>query len=214
MPAPPVSLSNDLIRRALRPYQFEVTDRLAAAVRCYIEILLFWNQNVNMTAVTNPAEILSRHFGESMFAAAAVPLQKGRLADVGSGAGFPGLALKLVAPELHLLLIESNAKKAAFLAEVVRRLELSSVEIMRQRYEELQQKAPDLDFVTARALGDFDRLLNWSRRSMGPEGFVILWLGSEDAATVSSMAGWKWRQQIPIPGSKKRVLLIGNPASS
>src|SRR3989441_8532941 len=94
-----------------------------------------------------------------MFAAAKFSILKGRLADVGSGAGFPGLALKIIRPELHVTLIEANAKKSAFLAEVVRDLGLNEVDVVRARYEDLPLGAIQADFIAARAVGDLQQLL-------------------------------------------------------
>jgi 16S rRNA (guanine527-N7)-methyltransferase len=126
-------------------------------------VLLAWNEKVNLTAIRDPLEVLYRHFCECMYAAVAVPLQAGRLADVGSGAGFPGLALKIVRPELQVFLIESNVKKATFLAEVVRELQLADTRVLVSRYEELGEEITPLDFVCSRALGEFDKFLSWAR---------------------------------------------------
>ena len=86
------------------------TQEQAEKVAQYMQLLLEWNQSFSLTSVTNPSEILSRHFGESMFATSIVPIRQGRLADVGSGAGFPGLAIKIMRPELDVVLIEPNKK--------------------------------------------------------------------------------------------------------
>ena len=202
---------DDRVRAALEPFRVAVAPAQIHAMRRYANLLLQWNQNVNLTSVTRPVEILERHFGESMFAASAVPLEGGRLADVGSGAGFPGLALKIIRPELDLVLIEPNLKKSAFLAEVARVLELRGVEILRGRFEELQRLTPPADFITARAVGDLARLLRWSRRVLAEYGCVILWLGAEDAQELSQFPGWQWREPIPMPNSRRRILLIGQP---
>src|SRR5881275_2887369 len=111
-----------VIRRALLEFKIPSFDDQVLQIQQYIRILLVWNEKVNLTAIRDPLEILYRHFCESMFAAVAVPLVAGRLADVGSGGGFPGLPLRIFRPELQVLLIESNIKKATFLAEVVREL--------------------------------------------------------------------------------------------
>ena len=95
---------------------------LCERIRTYISLLLRWNQSISLTTVTNSDEILRFHFGESLFAASAFSLENGRLADVGSGAGFPGLPLAMLLPDLNVTLIESNAKKFTFLSEVVREL--------------------------------------------------------------------------------------------
>src|ERR1700674_1377292 len=113
----PVVLSAETIRRALGEFQLQVNEQQIIYIQRYMKLLLKWNEKINLTAIRDPLEILYRHFCESMFAAAAVPLEGGRLADVGSGAGFPGLPLKIIRAELEVFLVESNAKKATFLAE-------------------------------------------------------------------------------------------------
>src|SRR5690348_17219107 len=118
-------LSPELIEKAMREFQVQLTSEQVSLVQRYMAMLLAWNEKINLTAIRDPVEVLYRHFCESMYAAVALPLQAGRLADVGSGAGFPGLALKIARPELQVSLIESNVKKATFLAEVVRELGLS-----------------------------------------------------------------------------------------
>src|ERR1700720_4422526 len=92
----PNPLSADIIDKALREFQVQLTPEQLSIVQRYITMLLAWNEKVNLTAIRDPLEILYRHFCESMYAATAVPLQNGRLADVGSGGGFPGLPLKIM----------------------------------------------------------------------------------------------------------------------
>jgi len=186
----------------------------AEAIQLYVSLLLQWNQKLNLTSLRDPAEILQRHFGECMFAASAVPISGGRLADVGSGAGFPGLALKIACPELEVVLVEANVKKSAFLLEVVRSLNVDGVEVVRSRMEDLSVRAGFAGFVSARAVGNFDRILRWARKALSGEGQVLLWLGAADAEEVSSRHGWGWREPIEIPGSHRRVLLIGRPSPS
>src|ERR1700758_5053076 len=123
-------LSAELISKALREFQLEATREQVAAIQQYMAMLLAWNEKVNLTAIRDPVEVLYRHFCESMYAVAALPSLKGRLADVGSGAGFPGLALKIACPTLQVFLIESNVKKATFLAEAVRELELTDTRVL------------------------------------------------------------------------------------
>jgi len=112
-----------------------------------------------------------------MYAAVAVPLHGGRLADVGSGGGFPGLALKIIRPELQLFLIESNVKKATFLAEVVRDLAIADARVLVSRYEELGEEITPVDFVCSRALGEFEKFLNWAGSERVAASQVILWAG-------------------------------------
>jgi len=204
----PLSLA--LIQSHLEPYGIKVTPELAEAIQAYTQLLLLWNQKINLSSVTNPSEILRRHFGESMFAAHAVPVRGGRLADVGSGAGFPGLALKLACPALEATLIEPNGKKATFLAEVCRRLELSNVDIRRGRIEEIERSEVTFDYVSSRAVGQTARLLAWASRNLTGHGQVVLWLGEKDAQRITLNPGWNWKPPIAIPLSLHRVLLVGS----
>src|SRR6266851_4803807 len=138
-PAPP---SVAVIRRALGEFKLPAYDDQVLQIQQYIKILLMWNERVNLTAIRDPLEILYRHFCESMYAAVAVPVEKGRLADVGSGGGFPGLALKIIRPNLDVFLVESNIKKVTFLAEVIRELGLRGAQVLARRYEELGRRWP------------------------------------------------------------------------
>ncbi|HWQ03191.1 MAG TPA: 16S rRNA (guanine(527)-N(7))-methyltransferase RsmG, partial [Candidatus Nitrosotenuis sp.] len=101
----------------------------------YLELLFNWNRKINLTAVKTPVQAITRHFGESIFAATLLPMNRGVLVDVGSGAGFPGLALKLACPQLEVNLLEPSLKKCAFLAEVTRTLQLEGVQILSERSE-------------------------------------------------------------------------------
>lgn len=202
------------ITRTLKEYGVEVSPELCEAIRGYMDLLLKWNQRVNLTSVTDPKEIVGRHFGESLFALRAVPLHPRRLLDVGSGAGFPGLALKLVLPETEVTLVEANVKKATFLSEVVRQLRLDHVVVLRARTERMELRGPIADCVTARAIGNFAELLEWSGRSLEPGGRLVLWLGSDDAASVAQHTGWSWSQPLAIPKSARRVLLVGSPVQA
>ncbi|MGH9711917.1 MAG: 16S rRNA (guanine(527)-N(7))-methyltransferase RsmG [Candidatus Acidiferrales bacterium] len=202
-------LTNDLVRRTLSKYQFSASDDQCEAIRVYIQLLLRWNQKVSLTTVVDPIEILRFHFGESLFAVSSVPIRNGRLADVGSGAGFPGIPLRLAVPDLYTVLIESNAKKAAFLSEVVRELRLSSVRVLRQRMEDVPEDVQQLDFVTARALGIVKTLQSWARARLRIGGKLILWLGQSNSLTLSADKTWSWGEPVHIPGSERRFILSG-----
>src|SRR5260370_32805383 len=157
-PAPP---STAVIRRALGEFNLPAYDDQVLQIQQYIELLLLWNKKVNLTAIRDPLEILYRHFCESMYAAGAIPIENGRLADVGSGGGFPGLPLKIIRPGLSVFLVESNLKKATFLAEVIRELRLTDTHVLVRLYEELGEQLAPLTFVCSRPLGEFPASLEW-----------------------------------------------------
>jgi len=197
------------IRRALEEFRVSLEDRQVNYIQQYIAILRHWNEKLNLTAIRNPLEILYRHFCESMYAAVAVPVQEGRLADVGSGPGFPGIPMKILRPGLELFLVESNIKKGAFLAEVIRELGLASTHVLVNRYEELGEELAPLDFVCSRALGEFGPFLEWAASDSVAASRTILWVGGRDISEIRKSAQWEWQEPITMPQSLQRFLLIG-----
>src|ERR1700722_12678869 len=113
------TLPDSRLADILAPSGVRPDSELFASIRAYIDVLLLWNKKISLTSIENPDEIAKLHFGESFFAALELSTLEGRLADVGSGAGFPGVPIKMLSPGLDLSLIESNAKKAAFLSEIL-----------------------------------------------------------------------------------------------
>jgi 16S rRNA (guanine527-N7)-methyltransferase len=205
-----VAPSESAIRKALSEFRIDADTNQIGQIQEYIRLLLVWNEKVNLTAIRDPLEILRRHFCESMFAANVVKLGKCRLADIGTGAGFPGLALKILLPEAQIVLVESNIKKATFLAEVVRALGISGANVLVSRYEELGDEIAPIDFLLARALGEFEVLLKWAASDRVDANQVILWVGAADVEQVFKSPGWVWEPAVIVPQSLRRVLLIGN----
>jgi 16S rRNA (guanine527-N7)-methyltransferase len=190
-------------------------------ISTYIDILLHWNARINLTAVRDPEAVVTRHFGESLFAARQLVPQSSTvpsvssvvrafesLADVGSGAGFPGLPIKLWAPDLSLTLIESNHKKAAFLREVTRALRLTDVDIQNQRAENLTGNG--FDIVTLRAVERFETALPIAAALVAPAGRLALLIGaSQRGPAQASFPQFLWSEPVPLPSSTARILLIG-----
>jgi 16S rRNA (guanine527-N7)-methyltransferase len=202
-------LAVDVIRRALGEYQISVDDRQIALIQEYIRILRHWNDKLNLTAIREPLEILHRHFCESMFGAIAVPINGGRLADIGSGPGFPGIPIKILRPELELILVESNIKKGTFLAEIVRDLDLGNARVLISRYEELDEELAPLDFVCSRAVGEFGPFLKWAAGEKLAANHLLLWIGGRDLDEVRKSEDWEWREPILVPQSLRRYILAG-----
>lgn len=190
-------------------FQIELDSGQVSAIQRYLSLLLAWNDKVNLTSIRDPLEMLYRHFCESMFAAIAIPLDRGRLADVGSGGGFPGVPLKIMRPQLDIFLIESNIKKATFLAEVVRDLGLSEIRVLVSRYEELSEEVAPLDVVCARAVGEYYQLLAWAGSKGVAAKQAVLWVGGNDLEEIVTIEGWDWRDPIAVPHSLRRFLLVG-----
>ena len=182
---------------------------LLDSIAAYIELLLRWNRKLNLTSITEPREIMSRNFAESFLAARWFSSREGRLCDVGSGAGFPGLALRLVLPHWKLILVEQSSKKSAFLAEAVRILNLQDVRIERKGWQDTNIPEVYLDAITSRALGGHQEMANWASKRLTGRGRLILWLGARDADRMATISGWSW-ERLPVPGSRERVILAGS----
>jgi 16S rRNA (guanine527-N7)-methyltransferase len=141
--------------------------------------LLIWNETTNLTSITDPYEIVGKHFVDSLAALVAVsfPLE-GVVIDVGSGAGFPGLPLKVVRQDLQLVLIEPSQKKSSFLRTVVGKLQLNNVSIFSGVIREYGAEVPAVagDLVVVRALR-FDEVQAHVSRVLKPTGKVVLYGG-------------------------------------
>ncbi|MGH9537806.1 MAG: 16S rRNA (guanine(527)-N(7))-methyltransferase RsmG [Terriglobales bacterium] len=194
------------------------------SISTYIDLLLHWNARINLTSIRQPEDIVTRHFGESLFAARQLfPLSGGEhrprpassspeVIDVGSGAGFPGLPIKLWAPGIHLTLIESNHKKAVFLREVVRALTLTDVDILAARSDTVRRAA---DVVTLRAVERFASSLPSAATLVRPGGRMAILIGETQIPRAHSLVkGFQWTTPFHLPQSSNRSLIIGHKESN
>jgi 16S rRNA (guanine527-N7)-methyltransferase len=204
-------------------------------ISTYIDILQRWNARINLTAIHNEDEIVTRHFGESLFAAqhlfprpssvspassvlkdfdpeARSPKPALRVADIGSGAGFPGIPIKLWAPEISLTLIESNHKKVTFLREVIRALTLTDINVFSARAEQLITSHPALfDVVTLRAVERFTDILPTAATLLAPGGRLALLISSSQQGQArSTLPNLTWQPALQIPQSTNRILQIAH----
>jgi 16S rRNA (guanine(527)-N(7))-methyltransferase RsmG len=250
-------------------------------ISIYIDLLQRWNARINLTAIRTEEEIVTRHFGESLFLARHVfprvertllptkantsempappisptqchpershvireadakaqskdpysttksgakedhhgstahrpPTADHRVLDIGSGAGFPALPLKIWAPQLHLNMIESNHKKSAFLKEVSRALTFTNINVITERAEDISAR-PDhhqhqAEVVTLRAVERFEAILPQAIDFLADHSTLALLIGASQIPKLSSHPTLNWQPPIPIPNSNTRVLLLG-----
>jgi 16S rRNA (guanine527-N7)-methyltransferase len=197
----------------------ELSPTQVQLISMFIDILLRWNDRVNLTAIREPEEIVTRHFGESIFAAMQLfprtEVGAGTTAhviDVGSGAGFPGLPTKIWAPHIHLTLIESNQKKATFLREVVRHLRLPNVDVFPARAKTYLGNPGTA--VMLRAVEQFESVLLDAAGMVGPNGDLAVMLGESQLDRAGKLLPClQWKHPIGIPLSSNRFLIIGRKAS-
>jgi len=212
------SVDTTAIARLLRPF-VELEEAQLASISTYIDLLLKWNARVNLTAVRNPEEIVTRHFGESLFAVRTLmpsaferPVSAGQggqqtVIDLGSGAGFPGLPFAMFVPAAQVMLIESNNKKAAFLNEVISALGVKNAKVFSQRAEEYPGRA---DLVTMRAVEQFEKALAIAVGLVAKQGRVALMIGISQMILARSFApDVDWEESVTVPGGHSRVLLVG-----
>jgi 16S rRNA (guanine527-N7)-methyltransferase len=143
----------------------------------YQQELLDWNTRFNLTAITDPEEVQIKHFLDSLSLLAAYDEPQTHLLDIGSGAGFPGLPLKIVRPEWRVTLLEATGKKVTFLRHIIETLHLDGIEALQGRAEELGHQATyraQFDLVTARAVASLSALLEYSAPFCRVGGSLVL----------------------------------------
>jgi 16S rRNA (guanine527-N7)-methyltransferase len=205
-------VQTDQIAGLLRPWISLEMNQLVQ-VRTYIGLLLRWNSRINLTAIRDEENIVKRHFGESFFSAARLLEDDGEekepssILDLGSGAGFPGIPIAMLAQRSRVTLIEAHAKKSAFLNEVIRSLNLSQVSVFTGRGENYSGKA---QLVTMRAVEKFDTSMPLAASMVEPGGRLAIMIGAGqiDEAKESGQR-FHWRNPIEVPGGHSRVLLVG-----
>ena len=213
------AMDADRIAALLEPFVGgeTISSSLAAQLQTYLDLLLRWNARINLTAVRDPEQIVTRHFGESIFAArvlrdagafASPAGMEPTLVDVGSGPGFPGIPIKLFAPELQLTLIESQNKKSTFLREVIRTLGIQNAEVYSGRAESWNRRTT---IVTLRAVEKFASALPVAASLVTDSGTLCLLIGERQAKSAAAKLGAKWRFNpvARLPDSDRRVVLMG-----
>ncbi len=177
----------------------EAIDRLVA----YGELLEHWAGRHNLVKVANRQELVDRHILESL-----APLKQidttGRLMDVGSGAGLPGIPLLCAMIGWSGLLVEPRLKRWAFLGLVIRELGLNA-EVVRDRYAAVEETG--FDMVTARAVGGHEALLRWAVNHIKPTGTVVIWATVDEEQRLGGLSGWSMLSS-PLPGLDRGRLIF------
>lgn len=201
----------------------ELTDLVRenkAAFDRYAELLIRWNQKINLTAITDPHQIDELHFADSLSVAAwlknvsretypsGIPAPK--LLDVGTGAGFPGIPMKIVLPSLELTLVDSVRKKCDFLKELVRTLRLTGVRVIHDRLNG-KKSLGQFDLVVSRAAFKLKELLVYAKPNLKPDGAVVAMksMGIEDEiqeAQASNLESVTY--ELPVSGQKRQLVIV------
>ena len=168
----------------------------------HYELLLRWNQRMNLTAVKPGPEMVIRHYCESLFFAAHLPAVKEEISvlDVGSGAGFPGIPMAILKAEWRVTLVESVQKKAVFLRESARTL--TNVSVLNQR---VQDVVSEVDWLVARAVDPLQMLLEVPR--LAPN--IGLMIGEEDFCEISANSRIAWAEPLRLPWGDRKICVYG-----
>jgi len=175
----------------------------------YQALLARWNATYNLTAVRDPAEMVTRHLLDSL---AILPYVRGNtLADLGTGPGLPGIVLAIAAPGREILLVDSNGKKVRFLREAIRTLKLDGVRAEQARVEDVQGQ---FDCVTARAFASLADMLGWGGHLLAPDGIWLAMKGKSPADELPGVpAGFAVRatHALAVPGlqAERHLVVLG-----
>jgi 16S rRNA (guanine527-N7)-methyltransferase len=173
----------------------------------YLALFLRWNARMNLSSVRDEEGILSRHFVESIACARALPAGISTLLDYGSGAGLPGIPIALCRPEISVTLAESQSKKAAFLQEAARTLELRAT-VHAGRAELLTST---FDCVTLRAVDRMAEAVARAERLLSPSGWLALMTTGAEVPGLQTAVGTRffWREAVSLPSGEDRLLALG-----
>lgn len=189
-------MDGNTISQLLSPYTqgHQLQGKQLEQIAVYLDLLLKWNARTNLTAIRDPQQIMGRHFGESLFTAFHLfpdGKQEADVADIGSGAGFPGVPIAIVRPSVRVTLIEAHGKKATFLKEVVRTLKLPGATVFHGRAESYAGLG---DVVTFRAVEHFATVLPIAARMVAPGGRLAALIGEEQVTALQQFTEVRWTE--------------------
>jgi 16S rRNA (guanine527-N7)-methyltransferase len=169
----------ELLKNMAADYGIVLTDHQSHLLQVYLEELMRWNRRMNLTGPLTKERMIVELFLDSLIPAPFIPVTAKTL-DVGSGAGFPGVPLKIQGPARNIDLLEINSKKISFLKHVIRLLGLRDIVVIEGRVEEIRTDLAQAGYevVTARAVADLNQVIPWSAPLLSPGGLLVSFLGS------------------------------------
>ena len=201
----------------LKELNIEATEEKLDQLEKYYELLVETNKVTNLTRIIEKEEVYLKHFYDSLTITKEIDLNKVEaLCDVGTGAGFPGIVLKIFYPHLKVVLIDAREKKTKFLNKVIKELNLKDIEAIHIRAEEYHEK---FDIVTARAVANIEKLLDYTMHLLNDKGKLIAMKGDieeELSKEVQEKINKKYKITsinkfiLPIEHSKRSLIAIEN----
>jgi 16S rRNA (guanine527-N7)-methyltransferase len=213
---------NYFITEGIKRLGYSVTPKEVSQLLVYLKALKQWNTKINLTTIQDEREVIIRHFLDSLAGLAVLPVQNSstipcKVMDIGTGAGFPGLPIKICSPLIHLTLLEPRKKKAAFLHSVCGQLGLTGVDILAERLEALA-KAPrykeGYDILLSRAL-KVSRFLGLVSSLLRTNGRLVLWTVQASGALLQESKGFSmWKPphvisyRLPFENLERNLIVL------
>ena len=201
----------------LKKINIDITKDQLNKLDKFYKILIEWNSKINLTRITEEKDVYLKHFYDSLTLNKVVDLKSiNTLCDIGTGAGFPGIVLKIVFPNLKITLIDSLQKRVNYLNEVIKELELDNIEAIHTRGEDFKGQ---YDVVTSRAVANIEKLLNYTMHLVSKDGVFVAMKGNieeELNQEVQNKINKKYKIikiesfLLPIEESKRSLVIIKN----
>jgi 16S rRNA (guanine527-N7)-methyltransferase len=198
-------LSNGLIASGFNPSEQQINTFIT-----YLSELKKWNRVYNLTGLRKDEDIIIKHFLDSLLYLKAMPAGKTEVADIGSGAGFPGIPIKIARPEIDLYLIEPSEKKCAFLRNIIRQLDLKKIEVIEKRVEDAKGLVA-VDIALTRALFTIKEFIRKASPIVREGGILILSKGpkvGEELKTLKDIGYDLLTVALPLSGIKRHLIVI------
>lgn len=210
-------MNKELFVEELRKINVNITEQQLEKLEQFYTLLIEWNEKINLTRIVEKEEVYLKHFYDSLTIAKVIDLSKVEtLCDIGTGAGFPGVVLKILYPNLKITLVDALQKRVNYLNEIIKIMDLDNIVAIHKRGEELKEK---YDVVTSRAVANIEKLLTYTMHLVSKNGVMIAMKGNiEEELTKEVEAKINKKYNIievnkfllPIENSKRSLVVIKN----
>ena len=171
-------MNKELFIEELKKLNIEITEDQLQKLNKFYELLVEWNEKINLTRITEKEDVYLKHFYDSLTITKVINLNEVEtLCDIGTGAGFPGVVLKIMYPNLKITLVDALQKRVNYLNEIIKELDLKDIEALHVRGEDLKEK---YDVVTSRAVANIEKLLTYTMHLVNKDGVMIAMKGNID----------------------------------
>lgn len=210
-------MNKELFLSHLNELNIEVTEEKLNKLEKFYELLIDWNNKINLTRIVEKEEVYLKHFYDSLTIVKEVDLNKVEtLCDVGTGAGFPGIVLKIFYPHLKITLVDSLLKRVNYLNTIIKDLELNDIVAIHARGEDVKEK---FDIVTSRAVANIEKLVVYTMHLVNKKGRLVALKGDIDKELTDDVKRKLERKyiiekinkfELPIENSKRSLVILRN----